>query len=155
MKKYAVTEQSPPWSQNHYFTRTQRSMTYDAVKSGGDEGLTSPEIVTRSGVTLQRVRFYLSELRRAGLIKRLGDAIDPSTLSEQDAIAHAIAMLENAFVIKATRLKKENGGKTPEALSVQFARYNKVKALYLRGTTTGEVNAAMRQTLLDLVKMVL
>lgn len=164
MKKYVASGQAPPWPS---YPSTQKSRTYDAVKAAGDEGITREDICKQTLLPKQRVWFYLSELRRAGLIKRMGDAIDPTSFSPEDAFLHGIGMLENALVARATaHLKscrtciaaKGDANRQCEnykLTSKQFVRYSKIKALALGAKTGGEEQAAFVQATVDLVKMVL
>lgn len=144
-KTYAWTGKAPNWST---YQRTQKTQTFDAVKSAGPDGITREKICTVTDLPKQRVWFYLSELRRAGLIKRLGDAIDPSTMGPLEAKVFALNALENALVANAKVV-----GVTPE-VDKAFVRYNKIKSLALGAKTDGEMNAALRHAMIDLVKLV-
>lgn len=152
-KKYQATGTAPPWGGSW----TQKQQTYDAVKASGDEGITREDICKKTNLPKQRVWFYLSELRRAGLIKRMGDAIDPSTLSATDAKLHAMAAMENAFGAAVSEMKFSKPlEKDPVYIEINrsLMRYNKIKALALGAKTKGEETAALRQAMVDLVKMV-
>lgn len=162
MKMYAATSQSPPWSS---YESTQKSRTYDAVKASGEDGISREDICKNTNLPKQRVWFYLSELRRAGLIRRLGEAVDVTTLSPTDAKLHALVALENAFAIGTTahfkscsscRGARSNDQLCKHSLEMTRAllRYNKIKALALGAKTQGEEAVAMRMALIDLVKMI-
>lgn len=146
-KRYIVdATKTPPWSQ--YGGRTQKTQTYDAVKAAGDAGIDRETICSQTNLPKQRVWFYLSELRRAGLIKRVGDQVDPRTLNAEDAMLYALTSMEYALVAKATKK-----GITPE-MEKAFARYSKIKALALGAKTQGEEQNALRAAVIDLVKLV-
>lgn len=145
MKKYAPTDRPPAWQP---WPRTQKSMVYDAVKAAGSEGIDRETICSQTNVPKQRVWYWLSELRRGGFIKRLGDQIDPRSLSPEDALLFALTAFENALVARA-----QKSGVTTE-MEKAFVRYNKIKSLALGAKTGGEERAALRQAMIDLVKMV-
>jgi hypothetical protein len=128
--------------------KTQKAQTYNAIKAAGAEGIDRIDICTKTNLPKQRVWFYLSELRRAGLIKRLGDAVDPTTLDPDEAALHALTALENALVIRATK-----NGITP-LMRDGFNRYQKIKALALGAQTKGEEQNALRQAVISLVKLI-
>lgn len=142
---YAATSAAPTWKS---YERTQKSQTYDAIKAAGDEGIDREKICSNTGLPKQRVWFYLSELRRAGLIKRMGDAVDPKSLTPDEAKLYALTALENAIVVVATKK-----GITPE-MRTGFAQYQKIKALALGASTKGEEQTALRMAVISLVKLV-
>lgn len=144
-KKYAPTAQTPPWRS---YDRTQKTQTYDAIKLAGEDGIDREEICKQTGLPKQRVWFYLSELRRAGLIKRIGDAVDPKSLTPEESKLFAMTALENCLVITATQK-----GITQE-MRAGFAKYQKIKSLALGAQTKGEESAALRMAILELVKLV-
>lgn len=159
-KTYQVTDQRPNIGYG-----SQKYHTYEAVKAAGENGITREQICANTGLPKQRVWFYLSELRRAGLIRRMGDAVDPTLLSPDDAKLYALNALENAFVVGAVdhaskcttcRRARAESDKCSDyiTMSKNLARYNKIKALALGAKTRGEESAALRMALLDLVKMV-
>lgn len=144
-KMYAATGTPVPWKS---YERTQKSRTYDAVKAAGPDGVDRETICKQTDLPKQRVWFYLSELRRAGLIKRMGEQVDPATLSPEDAQLFAMSALENALVARA----KKTG--ITDDMRKAFLRYQKIKALALGAKTAGEEQSALRMAMIDLVKMV-
>lgn len=144
-KKYAVTTMQPPWKS---YERTQKTQTYDAIKQAGDDGIDRETICSNTLLPKQRVWFYLSELRRAGLIKRMGDAVDPKSLTPEEAKLHALTAMENALVITATKV-----GITPQ-MRDGFAKYQKLKALALQSNVHGEARNALRFATIELVKLI-
>lgn len=144
-KLYAATGQQAPWPS---YENTQKAQTYKAIKLAGENGIDREAICTNTGLPKQRVWFYLSELRRAGLIKRIGDQVDPSTLTPEEAVLHALAAMENALVITATKK-----GITPD-MRDGFAKYQKLKALALQSNVAGEASTALRMAVIQLVKTV-
>lgn len=160
--KYQATNQAPGWTS---WTRTQKTQTYDAVKAAGDNGITREEICSRTGLPKQRVWFYLSELRRGGLIKRMGEKVDPATLGPEEAKLYAMVAFENALgawatehsnICRTCRGTNDESKKcqTFKDLSKTLTRYNKIKELAMGAKTAGEESAALRMAMLDLVRMV-
>ena len=145
MKRYSCTTTQPPW--HSWQTSSLKAKVYNHIKSIGDKGANRREIATAVNLNVGRVSSYLAELKRAGLIKRLGDQIDPTTLSVEDAALFAMNAMENALVIRATKR-----GITQE-MDKAFIRYNKIKSLFIGGKTDGEVSAALRASLIDLIKL--
>lgn len=153
MKRYIATGTQPPFHRQA-FRQTQKEKCYFAILDGGQDGLTRPEIAAKVGLQVDRINFYLSELRRAGFITYRGAPVDISKLSAADAALVAMESMENALVAKAKEEAKKNKGVLPQEMEKAFARYQKVKALALGGQTSGELRAALRLALIELVKMV-
>lgn len=183
MKRYHTTSSIPPFGRAGgaerdrrfpRFSATQKTQTYDAVHLAGANGFTAQEISAKSGVNIERVRFYLSDLRRGGFIDVKGDpSVVVATMSVEEAAFAAMLGLENALVLKARSLgcgdpvKEKDPKYMPAILEInkQFVRYNKVKTMALSEANETssdsqkemQANArkvALRQSLIDLVKMV-
>lgn len=153
MKMYVVTSVDPPFGRrskrSHYEKKTQKTATYDAVEASGSRGVTAVEIAQRAAVVLDRVRFYLSELRRGGYIAVKGDPTTVSpTMNAQEAAFAAMLGLENALIARA-----KEGGVSAE-MEKAFVRYNKLKELALRPGTIPEGKVALRLAIVELVKVV-
>ncbi len=163
-KLYAPTAATPPWGS---YSHTQKTTTYDAVKAAGEEGISREDICKKTNLPKQRVWFYLSELRRGGFIKRLGEAIDPAQLNPIDAQLHAMAALENCVIVNAgdhlstcstCKAAKDDEAKrcnSYKEISRAFVRYTKIKSRVLGGSTAGEQKAALRLSIIELIKLVL
>lgn len=145
MKRYAATKNSPPWT--GYSTPTFKTKVYDVIKLAGDVGATRKEVADKVGLNTGRVSTYLAELKRAGLVYRVGDAVDPATLNATDSALYAMNALENAIIARATEV-----GITADVTKA-FTRYQKIKALALGAKTDGEARAALRASLIDLIKL--
>lgn len=158
MKKYAVTTAVPPFETvpSRFSSITWKAKVYNFVKASGDEGANRREVAEGVGLNIGRVSSCLAELKREGLVKRLGDAIDPATLSPEDAVLFAMTALEGALVAKAARM-----GTIPPDVEREFARYQKVKSVALHaasggqtGASENEIRQALRLSLISLVKLV-
>lgn len=144
MKRYVCTPTAPPWGS---WQRSLKTKVYDHIKATGERGANRKEIADITNLNVGRVSSYLAELKREGLVKRLGDQIDPSTLSPEESVLFALSAMENALVAKA-----QKSGITQE-MEKGFARYNKIKSLFLGAKTDGETRAALRAAVIDLVKL--
>lgn len=183
MKRYNATSSVPPFgragdgSRERKFPRfvaTQKTQTYDAVFGAGSDGLTAHEIAQKAGITVERVRFYLSDLRRLGFIEVKGDpSIVTQTMTVEEAAFAAMLGLENALITKARSIgcgdpvKEKDPKFAPAILEInrQFVRYNKIKGMALaeshgivsaaqKESEDAVRSAALRQALVDLVKLV-
>lgn len=151
MKRYATTTTTPPWGT---WGRTLKSNVYDAIAAAGEVGANRKEIADKTNLNVGRVSSYLAELKRDGLVKRLGDQVDPSTLNAEDAVLYALTVMEGALVAKASALAaKAPDKKVPADLEKGFLRYSKIKALWLGAKTGGEERSALKRTVIDLVNM--
>lgn len=145
MKKYACTD---PRRQTYALGSGWKTKVYEFILAKGEEGANRREIADGVHLNVGRVSSYLAELKRDGWVKRLGDQVDPSSLSPEDATLFALNALENALVSNASKY-----GVTDE-MNRAFARYQKCKALAIgRGTTANEAKTAMRMALIDIVKL--
>ena len=151
MRKYVATKLQPSWRHRSSW----KARVYEYIKSKGEAGAHRREIADAIGLNVGRVSSCLAELKREGLVQRLGDAIDPSTLGAEDAALYAMNALEGALVAKAT----ESG--ISDEMEKQFAFYQKVKARALHTATGGqlgsaesEVRQALRLSLITLVKLI-
>lgn len=159
MKEYIPTATIPPFgrkdSRASWIKMSQKMHVYDAIVEVGEKGLGSREISERTKIIVERVRLYLSELRRAGFIAIKGGPVDVAKLSAQDAAFYALEILELAMTSKA---KEVLLGKGPEdkknEMRRSFLKYQKIKAMALRAPTEGEVASALRFSLIELIKMV-
>lgn len=151
-KQYRCTDQDPPFGRvgkrSWHFSATQKSLVYDAIDAAGSAGTGRKEISQKTQVPLDRVSFYLSDLRRAGLISVIGEPIPMENMNAREAQLHAMLALENALVSSASEY-----GLTDE-MNRAFIRYTKVKELVLRPGTTAEGKVALRMALVELVKAV-
>lgn len=161
MKLYMATKTTPPYgklgARSYSFKRTQKTDVYDAIVAAGAEGITRPDIAKKVNLAADRISFYLSDLRRSGFIAVKGSPVDLSLMDEQEAAFYAMEALENALVAKAKKLYTlKDSVSTAKATEMErsFVKYNKIKALALRGSTAGEVGVALRMSLLELVKLV-
>lgn len=170
MKRYHVTKQRPifglptPSSDRSWrFSATQKTDVYDAIFNAGSDGLEAKEISAKSGVNLDRVRFYVSDLRRAGVIAVKGDpSVITPTMNADEAAFAAMLGLENALIARAREL---GAAGVSDKMNRGFVRYQKVKAMALtppdpsnspatQDAVRMQAKVALRQCLLDLVKLV-
>lgn len=155
MKRYIATTVEPPYgrrgtdTRRRHFTPTQKSNVYDAIVGAGDDGLNRHEIAQAVGLAVDRIGFYLSDLRRSGFIAIKGDpaTVNPN-MGEKEAAYAAMLGLENAIV---ARIKAR--GATPD-MDRTFVKYTKVKELALRPGTGPEGDVAIGTCLTQLVKLV-
>lgn len=147
-KKYVATSQSPPWKRSAWAGPTQKQAVYYAVADAGAEGISRVDISNKVNLAPDRVGFYLSELKRAGLVVLHGAPVDPATLNATDAAFYALGMLENALVARA----KESG--ITVEMERSFLRYQKIKARALGTTFEGEMKVAVRLATIELVKLI-
>lgn len=152
MKLYAATQAVPPFGKpghrSSWFKKTQKTDVYDAIVAAGKEGIGRHDIANKIGLAAERISFYLSDLRRAGFITVKGGPVDMSQMDEQEATFYAMEAMENALVAKA----KKRG--ITQEMERSFVKYNKIKALALRGSTAGEVGVAIRMSFIELIKLV-
>lgn len=146
MKRYAVTKKAVTWSR---WQTTLKTKVYDFIATTGDTGANRREIAEATQLNVGRVSSYLAELKREGFVQKLGEQVDPSTLSAEDSILYALGALENALIAKATK-----AGKVTQEQEKAFVRYQKIKSLFLGARTGGEESSALRMAVIELVKLV-
>lgn len=155
MKQYIVTSTNPPFQRRRdrrfsFGPPIQKVSIYDCVEEAGQNGITANDIALRVKFQIDRVRFHLSELKRAGLISVRGEPTTVTvTMNATEAAFAAMLGLENALVARVREEKKVS----PE-LDRAFVKYSKLKELALRPGTTHEGKSALKMAVLELVKMV-
>lgn len=168
MKRYIPTTTVPPFgapgSRSYRFTATQKTNVYDAIYRAGQKGLDAKEIAAAVGLAVDRIRFYLSDLKRSGYINVLGDpTIVSPTMDATEAALAAMLGMENALVAKL-RENKTKGVSTTDEMNRAWVKYQKYKefALHEPNETSSvaqvaaqkqQAQMALRMALIELVKL--
>lgn len=144
--KYVITKKNPFALGSSYKARV-----YNLIAAAGQAGADRNELAAAVGLNAGRISTYLAELKRDGLVNKLGGQIDIATLDADGAALYAMETMENALVIRAKEKWKTG---IPNDVNQGFARYQKIKALALGAKTAGEERTALRMAFIDLVKLV-
>jgi len=156
VKLYVATALKPPFSTRAYAVQgrywhhndTQKSRIYDAIHAAGKDGIERNGISTATNLAPAKVGFYLSELKRVGLIAVKGD---PTTvtlnMTAEEAALAALLALETALKVKVRETSF-----TPD-MDRAFVKYLKIKEHVLH-TPGPEGKVALRLAVLEMIKLV-
>lgn len=158
MKQYVASTVTPTFghkaTRRSFSSPTNKVLVYDCVQATGPSGLTAREIAAAVNLPIERVRFHLSELGRAGYVMVKGQ---PATamphMTAQDAAFAAMLSLENALIARV-REDYSPPKTVPIEMDRAFVKYNKVKELALRPGTGPEGRIAIKMAILELVRVV-
>lgn len=144
--KYVVTKKNPFALGSSY-----KAKCYNVIAAAGQAGADRNEIAAQVGLNAGRVSTYLAELKRDGLVNKLGGQIDITTLDADGAALYAMETMENALVARAKEQWKTGA---PPEVNAAFVKYQKIKNLALGAKTKGEERTALKMAFRALVDLV-